>query len=284
MTIITKPSIVTKNEAAQFTLNKTELSNHATVAANTYFQDTANWKEVIMKFTSTSGNQIEVLVFDATQSSPTANFLVSDKARNGFEIQSITIMDFDGGSLKVSQMDLNMSEFDVAVSGASAPVAALWDALSGSATTSGSGQLQRNDFTLGWDAGAWHTTPLSGDFTFSGIFNLPSGASGDTMLGYKTSLPVSGGAITNYITTSIYFHGSATVGSSYGGSPVIVNPSVGLSTAPSTNTFEIKRVSGVITAKVNGTTLFTETLAGNVYISSVMYANEGQSIVSSTLV
>jgi len=116
MTIISKPSIVTKNEAAQFTLNKTELSNHPSVVVNSYFHETANWKEVIMKFTSTTGNQIEILVFDCSIALPVANFLVSEHARNGFEIQSITICDHDGGTLHIGQMDLNMPDFDVAVS------------------------------------------------------------------------------------------------------------------------------------------------------------------------
>jgi hypothetical protein len=115
MPIITKPSTVTKNEAAQFTLNKTELSNHASVVGNTYFHDTSNWKEVIIKFVSTTGSQIEILVFDATKTTPTASFLVSDKARDVFEGDHITILDHDGGSLKIQKSDLS-SEFVINMS------------------------------------------------------------------------------------------------------------------------------------------------------------------------
>lgn len=113
MPIITKPSSIQKNQSAQFVLNKTELSQLPSILADTYFSDTSNWKEVILSYKSTTGNQNQILKFDATLSSPSYNLLVSEKAKDLFQVQRITIVDFDNGSIKIPRSQLTVSDFDI---------------------------------------------------------------------------------------------------------------------------------------------------------------------------
>lgn len=117
MSIITKPTTIYKNMVAEFILNKSVLSAITSVVADSYFSDSQNWSEVLIYYKSSEGNQREILKFDATQASPTANFLVSDKARDIFQVQKIMIKDFDNGSFTVERTELVAAEFDVDMSG-----------------------------------------------------------------------------------------------------------------------------------------------------------------------
>jgi hypothetical protein len=280
--ILTKNPI-TKGSPALFTLNKTDLALNSLVTSSVHFSNQANWSLVMVNYKSTIHDQPKNLIFDASLSSPTAYFQTSTSADDVFEVQKVIIQDKDGGLLVIPRSLLTTAEaeFDVNMGA----VLQVWDTLTGTAISSGSGQLERTDFTLGWDAGAWHDTPITGDFTFSGIYSVSNAGGGDTMVGYRTALPIGGSAIDNYISTSIYFHGIASVGTIYGGSPIIDNNSILLNVTPATNTFEIKRVGTLITAKVNGTLSFHETEAGSIYIASVLQGDPANaySIVSSTL-
>lgn len=120
MSIITKPSIV-KGTPAQFTLNKVQLLANSVVAADSYFSDSQNWYRVNLVYKSTVGGQYEIVEFDATQSSPTGNFLISEKARDSFEILKIKIIDFDGGFLEIPRSSLTSADFDITVGGSIAP-------------------------------------------------------------------------------------------------------------------------------------------------------------------
>jgi hypothetical protein len=115
MAIISKTS-VNKNEVSAFTLNKSELQLVESVVEDTYFADPTNWKRVRVCYTSSDGNQREVVVFDATQAVPTGEFLVSEKARDEFLVRKIVIEDFDGGWLDIPRTSLNASEFDILIS------------------------------------------------------------------------------------------------------------------------------------------------------------------------
>jgi hypothetical protein len=113
MPIITKAGSPVKNSPTVFTLNKADLSAVASVAADIYFSDTANWKDVILVYKSSVGGQSEVLRFNASLASPTSIFQVSSKARDIFQIQKITIKDFDGGSFEIPRSALTTADFDV---------------------------------------------------------------------------------------------------------------------------------------------------------------------------
>jgi hypothetical protein len=113
MAIITKPGVVTRNSPATFTLNKTELASISSVASDPYFTNIANWKKVKLFYMSSTSNQMETVIFDATQASPQSDFLVSDKSIGNFLIQKITIEDFDRGYHIVKRDELVTSDFDV---------------------------------------------------------------------------------------------------------------------------------------------------------------------------
>ena len=115
MPIITKTSSPVKGSPTVFILNKSDLATLPIVAADSYFSQTSNWKEVILIYKSSIGSQYEILRFDASLVSPTAVFEVSLKARDSFEIQAIKIRDFDGGWIEAPRSVLTVADFDVSL-------------------------------------------------------------------------------------------------------------------------------------------------------------------------
>lgn len=115
MAIITKPTI-SKGQANEFDLSKSELAAVSKVVNDSYFSDQTNWYKVIIEYKSTEGNQHEMMIFDASEASPKGNFEVSEKARDDWEVQSVKIMDFDGGYLKLERGDLTVADFDILLS------------------------------------------------------------------------------------------------------------------------------------------------------------------------
>ncbi len=121
MSIITKSGTPSKGSPTEFTLNKSELEAVSSVAGDTYFSDPLNWKSVFLVYQSTVGGQSEIIKFNASQNPCTANFEVSDKARNVFEIKKIIIKDFDEGSFEILRSELVAGDFDVDFSGTVVP-------------------------------------------------------------------------------------------------------------------------------------------------------------------
>lgn len=113
MPIIAKASLPTKGSSTVFTLDKAALAAVASVVADAYYSDSSNWKEVSLVYRSSVGNQSEIVRFDASMVSPTANFAISLRARDVFQIHKIVIKDFDTGIFEVPRSELNISEFDV---------------------------------------------------------------------------------------------------------------------------------------------------------------------------
>lgn len=124
MAIITSvPAIgsIVKGSPATFTLSKAQLLLVPSVAGSTYYSDSGNWKAVVLNYMSDPLNQPEVVGFDATQVTPTGIFDVVLSALDVFNIQSISIIDFQGGVFTVPRSELTVAEFDVDMSGASYP-------------------------------------------------------------------------------------------------------------------------------------------------------------------
>jgi len=113
MAIITKPVSIDKGTENVITLNKADLASDAKVVADSYFSDQNNWKSVYVVYKSTLGNQVNDVVFDPSESSPTGNFNPSLKSFDTWEVQSITILDFDNGSLYIFRDDLTVVDFDI---------------------------------------------------------------------------------------------------------------------------------------------------------------------------
>ena len=114
MAIITKPTI-SKGQANEIDLSKSDLAAVSKVVNDSYFSNQTNWSKVIIEYKSAEGNQHEMIIFDATGDSPKGNFEVSEKARDSWEVQSVKIMDFDGGYLNLGRGDLTVADFDIAL-------------------------------------------------------------------------------------------------------------------------------------------------------------------------
>lgn len=112
MAIVTYQTAPAKDASTTVSLNKTELSQLSVVAADLIFSDTANWRKVEISYGSSVGNQRKILTFDAEQASPTAQLVISDKARDEFEVKKITIIDFDSGYIVVSRADIPTASAD----------------------------------------------------------------------------------------------------------------------------------------------------------------------------
>jgi hypothetical protein len=111
MPILTKAS-VSKGSPSLFSVDKSAL---VPLISDSFFQDVANWSKIVLFYKSAAGGQKSKVIFDATQSSPSANFLISEKARDSFEIKSIIIYDFDKGYYEIPRSSLSPAEFDVSL-------------------------------------------------------------------------------------------------------------------------------------------------------------------------
>jgi hypothetical protein len=109
MPILNKPVFV-KGQNNQITLNKSDLAQQV---SDIYFQDSANWKQVVLFYETSEGKQRKVLVYDASQGTPAANFNISERARDEWQIKRVAFYDFDGGSLTINRGDLTVAEFDI---------------------------------------------------------------------------------------------------------------------------------------------------------------------------
>lgn len=99
MALLNYPSLVLKGLPFTFTLDKTALAG--LVTGDAYFQDQANWSKVVVRFKSATLNQREVLVFNASEATPSYTFEISDKALSDFVVESVMIYDFDNGEHEV---------------------------------------------------------------------------------------------------------------------------------------------------------------------------------------
>lgn len=140
MSIITKPTIA-KGQPNEIYLSKSELAAVSKVVNDSYFSDQTNWSKVAMEYESTEGKQIEIVIFDATESSPKGNFEVSQKARDSWEVQSVKIVDFDGGYLKLYRGDLAVEEFDIVLGSVVSENYITWDVLSSGVTAEADGGI-----------------------------------------------------------------------------------------------------------------------------------------------
>lgn len=113
MSIITKPSTVNRGAIYLFDLSKTELAAHVKVSADGYFSNSVNWKSVILNYKSTARKQYTNVRFNTEDVTPQGKFSVSLKSLGDFEIESLTINDFDGGTLDLYRSELTVAEFDV---------------------------------------------------------------------------------------------------------------------------------------------------------------------------
>lgn len=171
MPILTKPAIINKNVAASLTLDKALLKVHASIT-DSYYQDDANWSKVVFNYRNSFG-QREAVIFDASQPTPTKDFLVSDKARSSdFQLQSISIIDYDGGKFKmrrsaiatiVAIADISFESVNTLPAGVTS-LLHTYDFSSSLLTISGvsAGEIQ-NNFTFPFDPSGAYTIRVTCD-------------------------------------------------------------------------------------------------------------------------
>lgn len=116
MAIISKPNIILKGTSVEITLFKGELVSNYIVSSDVYFSDFENWMSVSLNYKSTEGNQRKIVTFNSFENFAPAIFSSSEKARDIFQIESITIVDFDGELLIVPRDALNTLQFDIDMS------------------------------------------------------------------------------------------------------------------------------------------------------------------------
>lgn len=114
MTILTKAPI-TKGTPADFTIDVAELLLLPAVVADPYFSNLVNWKYVSLTYKSDSTAQHKNVLFHVAASEFVAPFKTSIYADDVYQIQSLTIHDFDGGTLLIKRSSLTAAEFDVSI-------------------------------------------------------------------------------------------------------------------------------------------------------------------------
>lgn len=128
MTILTKPGSLTKGTPAALSISKSALAALGVVSGDAYFSDTANWSFVRIIYVSSVGNQRHSAKFDCSESTPASTFITSSRARDVFNVESIAIVDFDGGMLSVPASALNAAEFRLDYA---APAPLVWTKFNG---------------------------------------------------------------------------------------------------------------------------------------------------------
>ena len=115
MAFFTKPVSPVKGQRNLVSLDKNELALDVFVSNDTYFSDQNNWKYVTVNYKTTTGNQRERVVFEVSKSGNISNssFEVSTKARNIWEVENVTILDFDKGDFILDRSQLVTSDFDI---------------------------------------------------------------------------------------------------------------------------------------------------------------------------
>lgn len=195
MAIITKPAGgIVKGVSASISLSKSELSALSIIVADSYFSNTSNWNKVILKYRSSTGKQYEAVQFDATLSSPTGNFLVSIKARNAFEIQTIEIHDFDNDIFIVPRSALTTADFDIVL------------------LTAPSSLSYSTPVTYTQNTAITNNVPtVTGTVTsYSILPELPAGLTLNTTTGVISGTPTEASAAANYVVTASNGAGSTT--------------------------------------------------------------------------
>lgn len=114
MPLLTIPASVSKGASQSVTLDKNALFSLAAISSDPFFSIQTNVKRVIIEYNSDPSNQRVYLIFDISESSPTATFHASNHARRTFLLEKAILEDFDEGTLVINRADLPVG-FDVEV-------------------------------------------------------------------------------------------------------------------------------------------------------------------------
>jgi hypothetical protein len=260
MPIITKnPVSAVKGQKQEWTLVKADLG---AIISDSYWQNPANWKLVMVTMKSTTGSQVKKLQFDCSEANPKASFIASLTARDNFQVQNILIEDQDEDLYEILRNEIPTAQFDVALSaGAVAGSALLWSVNVNDYVLGAEGAITRN---IDNNGGSWNwgifaqdpTTVMASDFELSYEFNKEEVLNGMFIgIGDSTSTPAD---VVNPLGLlldpsdslfKLFFAGNTQ----------------GTVTVPSGfNTFKVKRVGTVVSLMINGTTVATHNTSASV--------------------
>lgn len=117
MAILSFSPAPAKDTTSTVTLNKSELYALSPISGDAFWGNSSKIKRVKIIYKSTIGRQIKVLDFDASLSSPQDQISFSDKARDTFELMSVTLEDYDSGELFINRDQLSslvvIAELDI---------------------------------------------------------------------------------------------------------------------------------------------------------------------------
>jgi len=263
-------------------MGKDVLKSISKVSSDAVFSNEANWKLVNFVFKHSSSSRRLVASFRSNfESSKKTKLKTNMKIGDGFQLHKIIISKSDRSNLVIKRSEISGAsgfDFSLLADGPSAPTppasGVVWDALFGGVVSPSAGKVHLATSDGTWKNAAWRTTPINGDFSFTGV-QLYVSSPDDMMVGYRKTIPVApllSGNIAEALTSGIYFHGSITRAIGYGGTDVAVSGSV----MQASNTFEFTRVGSTITAKANGFTIFTDEYAGELFLTSVFYGMGGR--------
>lgn len=208
--IIVQTIPITKGTPSNFELDRAALAALPIVAADSYYSNVLNWSKVILCYKSNIGMQKTSVEFDATTAYSFSIFLVSNKARNIFQISQIIIKDFDGGTFIVPRSELNVVQFDVdltpSISGLTWTTDApqyLLSATSNSVQKKFDADMPSGQVSTGWNFNIMSNESLSGNMSVEGKLITFGGEDINAMLGFQLTSegPNSG---LNHLTYSIY--------------------------------------------------------------------------------
>lgn len=244
MAIITKPvEGILKGVPAIFTLNKSQVLALPLVSGDDYFSNSDNWERIILKYKSSEGKQQELVAFDTSLESPTGFFLISEKARGLFEIQSLKIVDFDGDVFVVPRSALNVADFDIVL-------------LTAPSSLSYSTPVMYTENT----AITNNVPAVTGTVTsYSILPALPAGLSLNTTTGVISGTPTEASAAANYVVTASNGAGSTTATINITVESEIID-----------EFWDVANKSGVGTVSVGANRLITKTSGGGAYDVNVL--------------
>jgi hypothetical protein len=290
MTILTNlPVTLTCGTPATVTLDADQLITDFGIV-DPYWSNSANWRQCKFVYGSDQASQKTKINFTITTGLLS---LATNAYDGGWLCSGIFITDGLENQIVFQRSEFpTASEFDFASTGGydPTPPSFLWDILFGACTTSGNGQLQSSS-SSGYNNAAQFSTPMTGDFTFSLIHDASTAGlySEFTMIGYRRTpiVSLSAGDPSGNVDTAINVDSAAGLYGRYFGSgntaidslilPNTVNRTI------SKHALEIKRVGSVITGKVDGVILFTDSYSGTLYLMSMISQTSGSRLLAATL-
>lgn len=107
MGLIVKPNEIIKGISNEIKINKQELANNIPEA--NFFKNENVWKKIMLTYKTVESKQVQHIIFGTTEDSEgflLSNFFVTTNGNNNWQVNSLTIFDFDGGYFKLQRNDL----------------------------------------------------------------------------------------------------------------------------------------------------------------------------------